>query len=145
MSSAGPDNEFAAGDKITVTVSTLYNISSYSGNSRLTLRLDSGDVQVIPSASNVCNTSMIFEYTVTANDYDVDGIPIPTNARSGAYHSGSSNHQCSGAGGHPHTAPTLPNTYAGASASHKVRTSVTIVDYDTDDDRLIEVSAPATV
>ena len=140
VSSAGADNEFAAGDTITVTLTMNINVQSYSG-AKLVIGMDSGNVDATPSASNVCNTSMIFTYTVTNNDYDHDGITIATDALHGTYRS-SNTHQCSGqAHDHSSGSGSIPNTYASPSASHKVRASaVTLVDYDTDGDRLIEIS-----
>ena len=138
-STAGSDNEYHAGDDIVIRVTFSQNIASYTG-AALTITLDSGTVTANPPAlaSGGAVATVDYTYTVTDADNDADGITVATGALAGTYvHAGHSTTP-------DHTSFTLPTMTYGASltqSNHKV--NVTVTNYDTDGDGLIEISALA--
>ena len=85
-------------------------------------------------ASGLNSTTLDFSYIVTSADADSNGVAVAANAISGTYeHAGHST------GSHSITSIT---TALSDDSNHKVNSTPTI-DYDTDDDRLIEVDSLA--
>ena len=147
-SSPASGDSYAAGETISVREGFDKCVRSAS-NAALTIWLDGGTVTASVS-STYPTQNVVFSHTVTSSDYDFDGISVATNALAGTYNVSVQGGCTDGSVQHGHAAAdmTFPNVLSAPQASHKVRASGadvhTIVDYDTDDDRLIEVSTPAT-
>ena len=136
-SNAGSDDEYHAGENIVIRVTFSQNIASYTG-AALTITLDSGTVTANPPAlaSGGAVATVNYTYTVTDADNDADGITVATatGTLAGTYvHAGHSTTPV-------HTSFTLPTMTYGSSLSqsnHKV--NVTVTNYDSDGDGLIEI------
>ena len=134
-STAGSDNEYHAGEDIVIRVTFSQNIASYTG-AALTITLDSGTVTANPPAlaSGGTVATVDYTYTVTDADNDADGITVTTGALAGTYvHAGHSTTP-------DHTSFILPTMTYGSSltqSNHKV--NVTVTNYDSDGDGLIEI------
>ena len=129
-SNAGTDNEYHAGDTITATVTFSTAITGHSSAS-LAIRIGGVDRSATPDAA-ATGTTLAFNYVVTDADQDADGITVASNALAGTYtHSGHS--------GTAHTNPNIATALTTAQASHRV--NVNTIDYDTDNNGLIEINS----
>ena len=128
---ASGDN-YRTGEDITVRVTFNTSINGISSG-RLQIGIGSNTRTVNSNTNSPLSTNVDFTYRVVAGDADTDGITVATNALSGTFR-----HQ-DGGGISSATNLTLPNTLATAQAAHKVN----VIDYDTDDDNLIDVTTLA--
>ena len=128
--------DYHAGETITATVTFSSAISAHT-NAALTLTFGSGTGTASPTGTTVspASTTVEFHYVVTSADEDTDGITILANAISGTY-------QHTGHTGTDHTISAITTGLTTAQTGHKVNSTDTI-DYDTDDDGLIEVDSLA--
>ena len=128
--------DYHAGETITATVTFSSAISAHT-NAALTLTFGSGTGTASPTGTTVspASTTVEFHYVVTSADEDTDGITILANAISGTY-------QHTGHTGTDHSISAITTGLTTAQTGHKVNSTDTI-DYDTDDDRLIEVDSLA--
>ena len=128
--------DYHAGETITATVTFSSAISAHT-NAALTLTFGSGTGAASPTGTTVspASTTVEFHYVVTSADEDTDGITILANAITGTY-------EHSGHTGTAHTISTITTGLTTAQTGHKVNSTPTI-DYDTDDDGLIEVDSLA--
>ncbi len=127
-SNAGPDDTYRTGDVITVRLTFDAAITNINGYLRIAVGGNTRNAP--PTASEPNSTNVDFSYTVVAADLDTDGITVATNALFGTYLHGSSE---------PGLDRTIPNTLATAQAAHKVN----VIDYDTDNDNLIDITTLA--
>ena len=88
-STAGADNEYHAGDDITVRATFSQTITAYSGAS-LDITIGSATRAVALADNTTYNSDTLdFTYTVTTADADSDGITVATSALTGTFtHSG---------------------------------------------------------
>ena len=122
---------YLTGETITVRLTFADAIVQTGGY--LNINIGGSNRQARPPSTTPNSTSVDFAYTVVGGDTDTDGITVATNALVGAYF-----HQHSGSNS-PLINLTLPNTLATAQAAHKVN----VIDYDDDDDNLIDVTTLA--
>ena len=133
----GGDSVYATGDTITVTVTFGAGITSQtSGAVAIVIGANTRSAAAGSFTCGASSTAIPFSYQVVSGDLDTDGITVATTGLSGTWTT-SANHNCGTGQTHNHTSPALPNTLANAQSSHAVNT----VDYDTDDDGLIEIDA----
>ena len=129
-STAGADNEYHAGDDITVRATFSQTITAYSGAS-LDIAIGSATRAVaLTDNASYSSDTLDFTYTVTPADADSDGITVAASALTGTFtHSG---HDPATT----HTQFTLPTlSYpAGANQASNHLVNVTTVSYDTDND-----------
>ena len=133
-------DSYASGETITVQVQFTNCITQGSGES-LTIAFGSGTVTA-SRTSSYPSPNVTFSHTVTDSNYDSDGFTIATDALAGTYHSPTQS-GCSGVLPHAHTGFTLPNVLATAQASHKVNDHFVFIDYDTNDNGLIDITTEA--
>ena len=128
--------DYHAGETITATVTFSSAISAHA-NAALTLTIGSGTGTASPTGTTVspASTTVEFHYVVTSADEDTDGITILANAISGTY-------EHTGHTGTAHSISAITTGLTTAQTGHKVNSTDTI-DYDTDDDGLIEVDSLA--
>ena len=128
---AGADNEYHAGDDITVRATFSQTITAYSGAS-LDITIGSATrAATLADNASYNSATLDFTYTVTETDADSDGITVAASALTGTFtHSGHA------PGSTAHTALTLPTlSYpAGANQASNHLVNVTTVSYDTDND-----------
>ena len=121
---------YAAGESATIRVTFPKTIQSAMG-ARLNIQI--GDnTRAAAAASDCANCGMTldFSYTVTAGDYDANGVTVATDALSATALTHSH------AGTPRAFSLTLPDALARPQANHRVN----LGDCDQDDDGLIEVS-----
>ena len=131
----GNDSVYSTGD--TITIRTTWNTCVASVTSgTLTITMDSGTVSAAVTGTTTNTTTIDFSHTVVSGNLDQDGIAVATGALGGTYsvYSGAT---CSGAS-HAPAATTLSSALS-AQTSHAVNT----VDYDADNDGLIEITSLA--
>ena len=135
-SNPGADGTYEAGDQITLQV--LFNRCIYNTSSGA-IAVTIGENTRSATGNGNHSSTVTFSYTVVAGDLDSDGISVAANALSGTWNITPAR-LCATSDGPPHShpSPALPNTLASAQAGHKV-----IVDYDTDDDNLIDITTLA--
>ena len=136
-SSAGADNEYHAGDTITVRLTFAQAITGHS-NAAVTLDIGGAYRSATPDADDD-GATLDFKYVVRDDDRDTDGIALATAAPSTV--AGTFTHQDGGVDDTTIDLTTLPTTLNAAQANHRV--NVNTVDYDTDNDGLIEISSLA--
>ena len=126
-------DSYYTGEDITVRVTFNTHINGIS-NGQVRIVIGS-NTRTVSSNTNFPNSSSVdFTYRVVAGDQDTDGITVATNALSGTFR-----HQDGGSSSSALNR-TLPNTLSTAQAAHKVNVPV---DYDTDDDNLIDITTLA--
>ncbi len=135
-SNPGADGIYETGD--TITLQVLFNRCIYNTSSGA-IAVTIGENTRSATGNGNHSSIVTFSYTVVAGDLDSDGISVATNALSGTWNITPAS-LCATSDGPPHShpSPALPNTLASAQAGHKV-----IVDYDTDDDNLIDITTLA--
>ena len=126
-SSAGNDTEYHAGDAITLRLTFSQDVDPGAG-AGVPLTIGANTRNATPAA-DAAGRSIDFSYTVTDADVDTDGIAVAAAATlAGAFGRSSVNY-------------ALPDTLAAAQTDHRV--NVNTVDYDGDNDGLIDISNPA--
>ena len=135
-SSPAAASDYHAGETITATVTFSAAITAHT-NAALTLTIGSNNRTASPTGTTVspAATTLEFHYVVTSADADSDGITITANAIAGAY-------EHSGHTGTDHSITTIATPLTTAQGSHKVN-STTTIDYDTNNNGLIEVDSLA--
>ena len=135
-SSAASGNDYHAGETLIATVTFSGPITSHTGASlAIVIGANTRTVTLDDVASGLNTTTLDFPYVVTSVDEDTNGVTV---AASGAL-AGTYGHAGHTGNDHVITAITAGLT---AQAANTVNTTPT-VDYDTDDDRLIEVDSLA--
>ena len=124
---------YGTGEDITVRVTFNTSINGISSG-RLRIGIGSNTRTVNSNTNSPLSTNVDFTYRVVVGDVDADGITVATNALSGTFR-----HQ-DGGGTASAINRTLPSTLATAQTAHKVKGTV---DYDTDDDNLIDITTLA--
>ena len=127
--------DYHAGETITARVTFSQAVTAHT-SAALIIAVGSNDrtVTLDDVASGLNTTTLDFSYIVTSADADSNGVAVAANAISGTYeHAGHST------GSHSITSIT---TALSDDSDHKVNSTDTI-DYDTDDDGLIEVDSLA--
>ena len=133
---AASGNDYHAGETIIATVTFSGPITSHTGASLdIVIGANTRTVTLDDVASGLNTTTLDFPYVVTSVDEDTNGVTV---AASGAL-AGTYGHAGHTGNDHVITAITAGLT---AQAANTVNTTPT-VDYDTDDDRLIEVDSLA--
>ena len=79
-SAPGSDGEYVVGDDIEITV-TFSRAVTVTGTPRIGIRLNAARTADY-AASKSTTTALVFSYTVTAADYDQNGIGVPENGLS---------------------------------------------------------------
>ena len=135
-SSAASGSDYHAGETLIATVTFSGPITSHTGASlAIAIGANTRTVTLDDVASGLNTTTLDFPYVVTSVDEDTNGVTV---AASGAL---------AGTYGHAgHTSPdhTITAITAGLTAqSANTVNSTDTIDYDTDDDRLIEVDSLA--
>ena len=134
-SAAGADGVYTTGETITVRVRFDQCVTVRS-NAALTITMDSGAVTANPPASHTNSQDLDFSYTILAADYAYGGVSVATTALAGTY---TLRATCTTGGTHQHTSPAITNALASAQSAHTVNN----IDYDTDDDGLIDITSEA--
>ena len=135
ITSNSTGGSYYTGDVISVQVVFSNCVQSVSGGF-LEIRIGSNTRSTGAPTGTGSNT-LTYSYTVTGQDEDSDGITVATNALNGSHMSQTGN--CSASGNHG-TIPTLPNTLTSAQYDHRV--NVNFLDFDQDNDGLIEIFTP---
>ena len=133
-SSAAAGSDYHAGETLTATVTFSQAVTAHT-SAALIIAIGSNNRTVtLDDATGLNSNTLDFSYIVTSADADSNGVAVAASAISGTYeHAG-------------HSTPnhSIASITAGLSddSNHKVNSTPTI-DYDTDDDRLIEVDSLA--
>ena len=140
--------DYRAGETITIRLTGASGIEFRSlgtGNNTPTLAIQVGADSRSASAALTTpfSNQVNFSYTLTAADYDSDGITVARNALTGQiFHRHPPGSTVSlETSVYTSSNNALPNTLVSAQASHKVNSHLT--NYDTDGDNLIEVDSLA--
>ncbi len=126
--------DYHAGETITATVTFSQAVTAHTSASLIIAIGTNNRTVTLDDATSLNSTTLDFSYIVTSADADSNGVAVAANAISGTYeHAGHST------GSHSITSIT---TALSDDSDHKVNSTDTI-DYDTDDDGLIEVDSLA--
>ena len=144
-SSPASGDNYRTGETITITLTFTKTVQSLGiGNPftpALAVQIGGNSRSLSATLPNPRSTTVNFNYTVVAADYDADGITVARNALSGNL----SHIHPGGDTVTPHSVPysgnSLPNTLVAAQSGHQVNSHLT--SYDTDGDNLIEISTLA--
>ena len=134
ITSTATDSVYSTGDTITIRTTWSTCVASVTSGT-LTITIGSSAVSASATGTTTNTTTVDFSHTVVSGNLDQDGISVATGALGGTY-SVYPAAACTGTA-HAPAATTLTNALASAQSSHAVNT----VDYDTDDDGLIEIDA----
>ena len=127
------DSDYHAGETITATVTFSQAVTAHTGAALVIAIGTNNRTVTLADATGLNSTTLDFSYVVTSTDADANGITIAASAISGTY-------EHAGHAAPNHSITSITTALTTAQTGHKVNSTDTI-DYDTDDDRLIEIDS----